>query len=49
MIDFWDVLKRSENGKLMEEREFDLLVGKTAKKIQLQHQKACLSNKRRKG
>ncbi|MDP6682930.1 MAG: monomethylamine:corrinoid methyltransferase [Desulfobacterales bacterium] len=33
MIAFWDVLKRSENGKLMEEREFDLLVGKTAKKI----------------
>lgn len=33
MIDFWDVVQRSENGKLMEERDFDLMVGRTSRDI----------------
>ncbi len=33
MIDFWEVVKRSENGKLMEERDFDRLVGRVSKEV----------------
>ncbi len=33
MIDFWEVINRSENGKLMEERAYDVLVGKMSKEV----------------
>ena len=33
MIDFWEVLRRSENGELVEERDFDMRVVKAARKI----------------
>lgn len=33
MIDFWEVVLRSENGELMEEREFDRLVARTSRDV----------------
>ncbi len=33
MIDFWEVINRSENGELMEERAYDRLVGKVSKEV----------------
>ena len=33
MIDFWEVINRSENGKLMEERDYDRLVGKVSREV----------------
>jgi methylamine--corrinoid protein Co-methyltransferase len=37
MISFWEVVKRSENGKLMEERQFDLLVASTSREMVKKH------------
>ena len=33
MIDFWEVIHRSENGELMEERAYDRLVGKVSNEV----------------
>ncbi len=33
MIDFWEVINRSENGELMEERAYDRLVGKASNEV----------------
>ena len=33
MIDFWEVINRSDNGKLMEERAYDRLVGKVSNEV----------------
>ena len=33
MIDFWEVVRRSENGELVNEREFDMRVVRTSKKV----------------
>ena len=33
MIDFWEVINRSENGELMEERAYDRLVGKVSNEV----------------
>jgi len=33
MIDFWEVVRRSETGELVAERDFDRRVGKVAKKV----------------
>ena len=37
MIRFWDVLERAENGEIMEEKEWDRLIGEVAAQVVSDH------------